>query len=452
MKKKTRILSYLILSFSLVSCMVTQAQDNTQQGVLHLDLKTCIKIAHDNNPTLKIANLEIQRVDYAKKEAIGSLLPNVSATGQYTNNIMKSVMFMPASMRTMMNGASYMEIGYKNSYTGTVSASLPIINFSLWENIKAKQGQIDLILEQSRSSNIDMSKSVKDAYYSILLAKASLKVINQSIDNANEVLKTTKTGFEHGTTSEYDYLKAQVQVNSLTPNLISAKSGVELAELQLKMLLSLPENQAIEITETLEDYQEDISLLEDYSSQKAYTNNSELRQLDLQISNMQHTLKMTKYQHIPTLSGFGQYVYQTQAEDFKFNDYNWVSSAAIGLQLNIPIFSGNTIINQTKQTEIALRELQLQRDYLSDGTNLQVTSALSNMRTAKEKLLVNKETITQAQKGYDIAKVRYASGSGTILELNDSELQLTQAHLNYQQSIYDYLSAKADYEKAIGME
>ena len=453
MKKKTKIVNTFILSLSLISCFTSIGQEvNTSTGVLTLDLKTALKIAHDKNPTLKIADLEIQKVYYAKKETIGSLLPNISATGQYTNNIMKNVMFMPSSMSAMMGGASYMEIGYTNSYSGTISASMPIINFALWENIKAKQSQIDLILEQSRSSNIDIIKSVKDAYYNVLLAKASLKVINQSIDNANEVLKTTKTGYEHGVTSEYDYLKAQVQVNSLTPTLISAQNALEIAKLQLKMLLSLPENQKLEINETLEDYQENLNLIDDFNSNKSYINNSAIRQLDLQIANIQHTLKMTKYQHLPSLSGFGQYVYQTQAEDYKFKDYNWVSSAAVGLQLKFPIFSGNAVINQTKQVEITLKELELQRNYLSDGTNIQLTSALNNMRTAKEKLLVNKKTIAQAQKGYDIAKVRYNSGSGTILELNDSELQLTQANLNYQQSIYDYLNAQSEYEKAIGLE
>ncbi|MBR3853950.1 MAG: TolC family protein, partial [Tidjanibacter sp.] len=56
----------------------------------------------------------------------------------------------------------------------------------------------------------------------------------------------------------------------------------------------------------------------------------------------------------------------------------------------------------------------------------------------------------QAGKAYEIAQVRYNAGTGTILELNSSELSLTQAKLNYSQAIYDFLAARADYEKVIG--
>ncbi|MBR1770387.1 MAG: TolC family protein [Bacteroidales bacterium] len=450
MKILKRTIGALFLSLAMLGAMFAQGQSS--EGVLNLDLQTALRIAKDKNPTIQIAQMEIQRVDYSKKEVLANLLPNLSATGQYTNNVMKSVMFMPASMSAAFGGKSYMEIGYKNSFSGTVSAGMPLVNFALWEQLKSKQTEMDLILEQVRSSKIDMTKQVKDAYFNVLFAKASLVVLEQSIDNAKETLKTVETSYNNGLASEYDYLRAQVQVNNLNPTYLSAKNGVELAELQLKMLLSIPMEQQINISETLNDYENSVSLLSSFENQKLLEGNSTLRQLDLNIESLKHTLKMTKMQHLPSLSAFGQYAYQTQAEDFKFQDYKWVSSAAVGLSLSVPIFSGNSVLNQTKQVQIALKELELQRSYVSEGQDLQVTAALDNMRTANEQLLVNKEAIAQAERGYDIAKVRYNTGTGTILELNDSELALTQSRLNYQQSLYNYLSAQAQLEQVLGRE
>ena len=423
-----------------------------KDSVLNLDLATALKIAHDNNPTIKIAELEIQRVDYSKKEALGNLLPSLSASGQYTNNIMKSVMFMPESFSQMMGGQKYMEIGYKNSYTGSISAGLPLVNFSLWEQIKSKQCEIDLILEQARASKIDMTKQVKDAYFAVLLAKNSLKVLERSINNAKETLKSTEAGFEQGVVSEYDLIRAKVQVNNLNPSYIAAKNGLELAILQLKMILSLPQEQEIVFLENLEDFSDRIVSVTDAESERAANNNSELRQLDLNIMSLQHNLKMVNSQHLPSLSAFGQYTYQTQAEDFRFSEYNWVGSAAVGLQLSIPIFNGRTVVNKAKQLKISLQELQLQKQYASDGIDLQIQSAINNMKAAQEQLSVNKDAISQAERGYEIAKVRYQTGSGTILELNDSELSMTQANLNYQQSLYDFLTAQTNLEKVLGRE
>ena len=443
-------------NLSMLLCLLgfshaTFAQQE-KDSVLNLDLATALKIAHDNNPTIKIAELEIQRVDYSKKEALGNLLPSLSASGQYTNNIMKSVMFMPESFSQMMGGQKYMEIGYKNSYTGSISAGLPLVNFSLWEQIKSKQCEIDLILEQARASKIDMTKQVKDAYFAVLLAKNSLKVLERSINNAKETLKSTEAGFEQGVVSEYDLIRAKVQVNNLNPSYIAAKNGLELAVLQLKMILSLPQEQEIVFLENLEDFSDRIVSVTDAESERAVNNNSELRQLDLNIMSLQHNLKMVNSQHLPSLSAFGQYTYQTQAEDFRFSEYNWVGSAAVGLQLSIPIFNGRTVVNKAKQLKISLQELQLQKQYASDGIDLQIQSAINNMKAAQEQLSVNKDAISQAERGYEIAKVRYQTGSGTILELNDSELSMTQANLNYQQSLYDFLTAQTNLEKVLGRE
>jgi outer membrane protein TolC len=448
-KKFSTIKIAFVISIFLLT-QSTYGQEPTNTETLELDLATALTIAHDNNPTIKIAELEIVRVDYSKKEALGNLLPSLSASGQYTNNIMKSVMFMPESFSAMMGGQKYMEIGYKNSYTATVSAALPLVNFSLWEQIKSKQNEIDLIIEKARASKIDMTKQVKDAYFAVLLAKNSLNVLERSINNAKETLKTTKASYEQGVVSEYDYIRAQVQVNNLNPTYISAKNGLDLAILQLKMILSLPTEQEIELKENLEDFSNRVTEIN--LSENTAEENSDLRQLDLNIISLQNSLRLVNSQHLPSLSAFGQYSYLTQAEDYNFADYNWVGSAAIGLQLNIPIFNGRTVVNKAKQIKISLQELQLQKEYLKEGVDLQIQAAINNMKAAKEQLEANKDAIKQAERGYEIAKVRYKTGAGTILELNDSELSMTQANLTYQQSLYDYLIAQTNLEKVLGKE
>jgi len=444
---KIKILKLTILSLSLAFVNINVLG---QESVLKLDLETALRIAHDNNPTIKIADIEIQRVDYAKKEAIGALLPSLNAVGQYTDNVMKQVMFMPESFSALMGGQKYMEMGYKNSYNGVLSTQIPIVNFTLWQNIKNKQNDIDIIIEKSRASKIEMTKQVKDAYYGVLLSKSSLKVLEQSHKNALETLKNIENSYKQGVVSEYDFIRAQVNVNNLNPILINAKNGVELAIMQLRMILSLPAEQNIETQETLESFNKNISLFSQIDKETALTQNSDLKILDYNITGLENQLKLINTQHLPMLSASGNYIYQTQSEDFNFKEYNWVSSSSIGLQLTVPLFSGMQKVNQAKQVKMAIKGLQLQREYAKDGINLQIQAAINQMKAAKEQLNVNKDAIKQAERGYEIAKVRYQVGSGTILELNDSELSLTQSSLNYQQSLYNFLSAQANVEKIMG--
>jgi len=419
---------------------------------LELDLATALRIAHDNNPTIKVAEIEIQRVDYARKEAIGNLLPNLNAVGQYTDNVMKQVMFMPESFAALMEGQKYMEIGYKNSFVGSVNAQIPIINFTIWQNIKNKQNDIDIIIEKSRSSKIEMTKQVKDAYYTVLLSKSSLKVLQQSHTNALETLKNIENSYKQGIVSEYDYIRAQVNVNNLNPMLINAKNGVELSIMQLRMILSLPPEQNIIIKEDLDSFNDNINILTEVNNNSILSQNSDLKLLDYNILGLKNQLKVINTQHLPMLSANGSYIYQTQAENFKFKDYTWIGSASVGLQLTVPLFAGMTKVNQAKQVEMAIKGLEIQREYAKDGLNLQVKAAINSMNAAKEQLIVNKDAIKQAQRGYEIAKVRYQVGSGTILELNDSELSLTQASLNLQQSLFNFLSSQANLEKVMGSQ
>ncbi|MDR0971082.1 MAG: TolC family protein [Bacteroidales bacterium] len=444
---KRKLLKLAFVGFCFASFSVT-GQDT---ATLNLDLSTALKIAHDNNPTIKIAQMEIKRVDYSRKEAIGGLLPSLNAVGQYTDNVMKQVMFMPESFSALMGGQKYMEMGYKNSYAASLSAQLPLVNFTLWQTIKNKQNDIDLVIEKARSSSIEMTKQVKDAYFTLLLAQSSLKVIEQSYFNALETLKNIENSYKQGVVSEYDYIRAQVNVNNINPTLINARNGVELAFMQLRMVLSLSADQKIEITENLESFDHSLTNLDKIDEDASLEQNSDLRVLDYNIIGLKNQLKLINTQHLPMLSISGSYIYQTQAEDFHFKDYNWVGSASLGLQLTIPLFSGMTKVNQAKQVEMSIKGLEMQREYAKEGLALQIRSAINSMKAAKEQLDANKDAIKQAERGYEIAKVRYQVGSGTILELNDSELSLTQSALNYQQSLYNYLSAQATLEEVMGL-
>lgn len=435
----------ILLSFAAVNLFAQNIID------LELDLNTSLKIAMDNNPNIKIAELEIQRVDYSRKEAIGALLPSVNAQGSYTDNVMKQVMFMPESFAALMGGQRFMEMGYKNSYTGAISAQLPLVNFTIWQNLKNKQAEIDLIIEKTRASKIEMRKQVKDAYFALLLTKSSLNVLEKSYTNALETLKNIENSYKQGVVSEYDYIRAQVSVNNLNPTLINARNSLDLAKMQLKMILSLPSNINIIVNEELDTYSNKIHSVNTLDINNALVENTELKQMDLNIISLRNQLKLINTQHLPSLTATGNYIYQTQSEDFKFKDYHWVSSASIGLNLNIPLFAGMTKINQAKQVKISINALELQKDYLKEGMSLSVQAAVNSMNAAKEQLIANKDAIKQAQRGYEIAKVRYEVGTGTLLELNDSELSMTQSNLNYQQSLYNYLSAQANLEKVMGI-
>ncbi len=107
---------------------------------------------------------------------------------------------------------------------------------------------------------------------------------------------------------------------------------------------------------------------------------------------------------------------------------------------------------QSRQLKNQIAQLDMQRDYTEQQLDVQMRSAINDLLTARETMYAQELTVQQAAKAYDIADTRYRAGAGTILELNTSQVNMVQAQLSYSQAIYDYLTAKAEYDRIAGRE
>jgi len=217
----------------------------------------------------------------------------------------------------------------------------------------------------------------------------------------------------------------------------------------LKVLLGVDENVEIDPIGNLTDYETDFLNFKPLAEVPLETNTN-LRQIELQQTRLTKQYELLKTTRIPTLAAFGNYQYQSQANDFNFSNYEWVSTLSAGLQLQIPIFQGFAKRHREQQVLVGIDQLKLQYDYINRNLTLQVRNSITNMMIAAEQISSSKVGIEQAEKGYSIAQTRYNTGSGTILELNDAAVSLTQSKLNYNQALYEYLKAKVEFETIIG--
>lgn len=448
-----------LIAASFFIPLSTHAQDT-----LRIDLAQALEIALTENPTIKVVNQEIEKKRYAHKGTLASLFPQISYSADYSRTLKKQVMYMDFDMGDMggMGGempegmdASSMdegfEVGRSNNWSTGITASMPLINTSLWRSLRISATDVELAVEQARSSKLSMINQVKKGFYAVLLAHDSYLVFKQSYDNAMENYLDIKRKYEQGTVAEYDLIRADVTVKNTEPNLLQAENALVLAKWQLKALLGMDLEMPIDCEGALGDYRG--LLFADYmATDTTLAANSDLRQLDLQQQQLRHTLTMQKLDFLPTLSLSGLYQWSAMNNDFKFKNYRWNPYSMIGLSLSIPIFTGGSRYMKIKQTEISLKQLDWQRDDTQRNLRLAVKQQLDNMSTCVKRFDAASKGIDQAERGYRIAQKRYDTGAGTWLEMNDAELALTQARLNFNQAIYDYMVAKTDLEKTLGNE
>ena len=410
-----------------------------------LTLEQALEIALSENPTSKIADQEIEIKRFAKQGTYASLYPQLDASAQYQRVLAKQTMSMDLGGETQT-----IKVGSDNSFNGGLTLSMPIINAQLWSNLKVSALDVELAVEQARSSREDMIEQVTQAYYSALLAKESLVVYKRVYDNAVENNKNVRMKYDVGSTSEYDLITSNVTVQNAIPNLIEAENSVTLTLWQLKALLGVDLEMDIDVVGSLMDYESMMKEAYDMS-QLDLADNSTMKQLDLQEQMLQKALKITKMANVPTLSINAAYLYTALGNDgsfFKSSAWNPYSYA--GLQLNIPIFAGNAKRAATRQARLDLSNLQLQRQDTERQLRVSIIQCLNNMQTGVKQYNSASATVDQAQRGYDIAVKRYEIGNGTLVEIDNSQLALTQAELSRNQSIYNFLVAKVTLDKILG--
>ncbi|WP_288865096.1 TolC family protein [Alistipes sp. UBA6068] len=429
----------LTLCFATLSLWGAAAQ-------MRLTLGEAVDLALSENPTIKVAELEIERFDYVKRQTWGNLLPQLSASGSYQRSIVKS---------EMRGGISF---GADNTFAVQGDLSLPLFAPQIYRTMKLNDTQMAAAVEAARGSRITLVAEVKKAFYNILLAEQSLEVLRESQATVQRTVDDTKLQYDNGLASEYDLLTAQVQLSNLHPTILQTETSVKLAKLLLKMYLSIPEDIEIEVEGELDGMRDQVLAGTDGLTADV-TENSDLRTLELQQELLQRQLKVANANRLPTLGAFGSATYTgNDMEPFMGMGstdgakFFWTHPITVGVQLSVPIFAGLTKMNKSREIKNQIKQISLQRTYAEQQINVQMQSALNDLLTAREKMFAQEQTVAQARKAYSISDTRYRAGAGTILELNSAQLAQTQAQLNYSQAIYDYLSAKAEYDRIAGKE
>ena len=143
-----------LCAFALTA-VATMAQTAESPAVLKLSLDEAIDLALSENPTVKVADLEIERYDYVRKETLGNLYPSLSVSGTYTRAIVKT---------EISKGLSF---GADNTIAASADIALPLIVPSVWRTARLNQIEMQNAVESARASRIDLVNSVKKGYYNI---------------------------------------------------------------------------------------------------------------------------------------------------------------------------------------------------------------------------------------------------------------------------------------------
>lgn len=427
---------------------IQTASDNKQSGqeTVKLSREQCIKIALDKNPTIRVADMEIERMDYSKKETLAGLFPTLDFSLSYQRSIELQTIKM-----NMGGNSQSIKMGSDNTWNMGFNVSLPLIAPTLWKALDISDTQILINRENARASRLDMVNAINKAYYSLLLAKASKEVLQQNYDNAKFNADLYEKKFKAGTASEYDVLRSSVQVKNVEPELLQADIAIKQAKLQLKVLMGMDYNVDIEPDVKLEDLQRDMY---DYTStvNTSLHDNTSMRSLALNTELLSQTVDMKKRAFIPTVAATFNLSWASLSNGNMFKNIDLQPYSNVGIAVSVPIFSGGSRYYGLKGAKVQLAEMQLERENLERNLRMQVDLAIDNIDMEVKQIATSAEGVNQAVKAHQIMQKSFEIGAATYLDLRDSELAETSAKLVYLQAIYNYLVSTADLDTLLGKE
>ncbi|WP_316805221.1 TolC family protein [Pedobacter nototheniae] len=413
--------------------------------------------AFKNNIVLQQKNISLEKAQYALKTAKSFFLPTVAFQGAYQTadggrNIplplgdLLNPVYSTLNQLTQSNKFPLMEnqsINFlpKNFYDAKIRTSVPVINTDLIYNRRISEQQVVLQEFEVLIYKRDLVKNIKTAYYNYQSALQAVEIYKSGLQLANEGLRVNEKLLEGGKGLPAYVLRSKSEVEQANAQLVSAQQQVVNARMYFNFLLNRDADENIGTDQDNKAGLEKINgLLADISTSAT---REELKALDQLVAINKNVLKMNKQFAVPKLGAFVDL--GSQSEGFKFNDNT--RYYMLGLQLDIPIFTGNRNSFKIKQSHLDLRNAELNANLATQQLNLTTKTAQNNLRAVYQTYQSSLKQFEAASSYQRLIEKGYKAGTNSFIETIDARNQYTSAQLLVNINRYKVLSAMADLER-----
>ena len=404
---------------------------------MELTLEESVRLALDNNYTIKQQEAEYENAVWARHQARRQFGPTLNWQ----------------STATKLGGKYYDSVDMNRAFDNGLTLTMPVYTGGQLEGaIKAADLTMDaseLGLEQSKQQ---VKASTMAAYYKALQAKNQIKVAQDSVDTLNEHLKNVNAQYTVGTVAKSDVLSTQVQMANAEQSLITANNNYDVAVASLNNLMGVATGTELSLSDSLSYTPYEISLEE--CSSYAQTNRPDVLIADYKVAIAQAGLQQSRAGYLPTVrltaakNWRGEKPFGADETDERYRqNNNW----SAGVVVSWDIWDNNVTAAKVKQSQAAIAKAQAAAADARQTGDLEVRTAYLNLKAAEKSISTTQVAVEKAQEDYKIAQVRYAAGVGTNLDVMDAEEKLTQAQTNYYTAMYNYNSSKADLDRAMGI-
>ena len=456
MRFNQKILSLIVIIVVVVP-LTAFAQD-----ILVLDLERSIDLAMKNNPNIKMAEKEVAKAKSGVWEALSNILPQFDASVNFQKawDIQETVipnfikLMLPPGTPGVDQMPDYVQVafGVENTfrYGATVTQPLYLGGAGI-AAIQLASAAKDAAEENLEDRRQNLIYQTADAFYLCLLTKKLIAVQEEALGQAKANLDNVLKKYNVGMASGFDKMRAEVEVANLMPNLIVARNSHRLALTQMRAILGLKRDAIIQVQGEFSYEEDDFGAMPLVDIQQiALKDRPVIRALSEQKYIMQKGMALARSNFLPKLFFQTDYSFMAMRSDYKFQHDDFSKGFTSAISLQIPLFHGFRSGAQYQKARLDYKIMLDTEKQAFDGIAAESEVAYNNLQEAKQKYISAQQTVDLATEALRLANMMYDEGVNTQLDVLNSQMALTQAKLNYVNSLYEHQTARYHLRKVTG--
>ncbi|RIH64676.1 TolC family protein [Mariniphaga sediminis] len=437
MKQKLKTACILFLS----ALSVATAQPR------RLSLQEAVQVGLERNMEIQNAGLERQKSESWQKEQQSRLYPQVEAYSNFNYYFALPKLVVPGEIFGQ-EGDIPVEFGTKLDWGSGFRATQLLYNRSYYTSLKLARQKTDLEGLTMRQKQEETAYSISQVYYLCLATWQQTNHLSVTLESMEQLLKITGLQQQNGVIRKVDHEQVLVDQNNLRTEVEQLSRLYDQQIRLLKYLTGMDPDSEVVLTDSLAFSNEQADLyLPDWG------NRTELKHLEKQMEVVGLSKSMNKQAYQPTLSGFAQYYYQGQRNQFDFfkgGSDKFFKVGFVGLSLSIPVFSGFEKQAKIKQNDITLMQLQNTRNNTLQFFRKEFADAKQQYEDSWQAVIRQRQNIGIAEENYRVNLQAYQEQTISLVELLRVQNSLTEAHLSYDNALLQWKNAELGLKKSRG--
>ncbi len=447
-----RIIKIFLVSYFLLGTTNLFAQE-------YFSLQYCLDYAVKNNHSQKKMQYDKEKSEYAYREVMGGLLPQVSGSAGLNDNLKKAKFIMPNFINSMLppssrdpNADKYMtiEVGTQFNANFALGLNQQLLNFPLFNALNIAASGEKLAALGAESNEEDLIQQISSLFYSIQTTEYAVKQMEKSIDLVKELLKTMEINYQNGLVKKIDVDRLKVNLVNLSTQKSAIQNAVEVQKNLLKLQMGLDTAQPIEfepinLVRLAERPKQDETTYFSLSTQIPY----------LLIQEKQNMIKLQKrsaaYEFLPVVSFVASYQYSGMSDMFFKGETNyWYSTFVVGINVSVPIFRGMSRLAKISQSNIELLKSYEDTAILEKSLKMAYVNAQMKLDDALKTIELQRDNQRLAEDVFNIQERNFNLGLSSMSDILNASQSLVQAQLSYANALNDYMKAWIEMKKASG--